>query len=152
MVMSTLHTNSACETISRLLNMGVPAFNVATSVSLIIAQRLGRRLCQNCCKDAKLPREVLLAEGFREDELGTITIKSPVGCEKCNHSGYLGRSGIFEIFEITPEISQAILDNASSDMLENIARASGMVTLRESGLQKVVEGITSLEEVIRVTL
>jgi type IV pilus assembly protein PilB len=150
MVMSTLHTNSAAETITRLMNMGVPAFNVATSINLIIAQRLGRRLCQHCAKDANLPREVLLEEGFLETELATITLKSPVGCEKCNN-GYKGRVGIYECVPITKEISSIIMEGGNSIEISKRAREQGFNDLRRSALIKAGRGLTSLEECNRVT-
>jgi type IV pilus assembly protein PilB len=150
MVMSTLHTNSAAETITRLMNMGVPAFNVATSINLIIAQRLGRRLCQHCAKEAKLPVEVLRQEGFQEAELSTITVKSPVGCDKCLN-GYKGRVGIYECVPITKEISEIIMAGGNAIEISRMAREQGFNDLRRSALIKAGRGLTSLEEVNRVT-
>jgi type IV pilus assembly protein PilB len=150
MVMSTLHTNSAPETITRLMNMGVPAFNVATSINLIIAQRLARRLCQHCAKELKLPEEVLLEEGFRPEELSTITVKGPVGCEKCK-GGYKGRVGIYETVPITSELSEIIMAGGNAIELARMAKKQGFSDLRRSGLIKVGKGLTSLEEVNRVT-
>ena len=150
MVMSTLHTNSAAETITRLLNMGVPAFNVATSVSLIIAQRLARRLCEHCAEPAELPKETLLAEGFSEEDLETAEIMRPVGCEKCNQ-GYKGRVGIYEVVRIVPELQRIIMEQANSLTLAEMANDLGYRNLRKSGLRKAAMGLTSLEEVNRVT-
>ena len=150
MVMSTLHTNSACETITRLLNMGVAPFNVATSVNLIIAQRLGRRLCQHCAKDVRLPEEVLLAEGFLPSELPTMTLKGPVGCPKC-FQGYKGRVGIYETVPVTKELSEIIMAGGNAIELDAMARKQGFDTLRRSALIKAARGLTSLEEVNRVT-
>jgi type IV pilus assembly protein PilB len=150
MVMSTLHTNSACETITRLLNMGVPAFNVATSINLIIAQRLARRLCQQCCKEVKLPPDVLLEEGFTPEEANSITVKGPVGCAKCMN-GYKGRVGIYECVPITKELSQIIMEGGNSIELSKMARKQGYNDLRRAGLVKIIKGLTSLEEVNRVT-
>ena len=150
MVMSTLHTNSACETITRLLNMGVAPFNVATSVNLIIAQRLGRRLCQHCAKDVRLPEEVLLAEGFLPSELPTLTLKGPVGCPKC-FQGYKGRVGIYETVPVTKELSEIIMAGGNAIELDAMARKQGFDTLRRSALIKAARGLTSLEEVNRVT-
>ena len=150
MVMSTLHTNSACETITRLLNMGVPAFNVATSINLIIAQRLARRLCPHCAKDVKLPPEVLLEEGFSPEEANSITIRGPGGCPKCNN-GYKGRVGIYECVPITKELSEIIMEGGNSIELSKMARKQGFNDLRRSGLVKVAKGLTSLAEVNRVT-
>ncbi len=150
MVISTLHTNSAPETITRLLNMGVPAFNVATSVSLVIAQRLARRLCEYCCEPADLPRETLIEEGYKEEELDAVQIMRPVGCDKCN-SGYKGRVGVYEVVKITPELQNIIMEGGNSLDIARVASREGFNTLRESGLLKAAKGITSLEEVNRVT-
>jgi type IV pilus assembly protein PilB len=150
MVMSTLHTNSACETITRLLNMGVAPFNVATSVNLIIAQRLGRRLCPHCAKDVRLPEEVLLDEGFLPSELPTLTLKGPVGCNKC-FNGYKGRVGIYETVPVTKELSEIIMAGGNAIELDAMARKQGFDTLRRSALVKAARGLTSLEEVNRVT-
>ncbi|MDA8693872.1 type IV-A pilus assembly ATPase PilB [Pseudomonadales bacterium] len=150
MVMSTLHTNSAAETITRLLNMGVPAFNVATSVSLVIAQRLARRLCDNCAEPADLPKETLLAEGFDEEDLATADIRRPVGCDKCN-GGYKGRVGIYEVVRITPQLQRIIMEDGNSLVLAEAAQQAGFNNLRQSGLRKAALGQTSLEEVNRVT-
>jgi len=150
MVMSTLHTNSACETITRLLNMGVAAFNVATSVNLIIAQRLGRRLCQHCAKEVKLPRELLIEEGFLESEIETMALKGPVGCDKCMN-GYKGRVGIYEVVPITKELSEIIMAGGNAIELSNMARKQGYPDLRRAALIKAAKGLTSLAEVNRVT-
>ncbi|MFK8021229.1 MAG: type IV-A pilus assembly ATPase PilB [Pseudomonadales bacterium] len=150
MVMSTLHTNSAAETITRLLNMGVPAFNLATSLNLIIAQRLARKLCSNCAEPADLPRDVLLKEGFKEDRLAEVNIMKPVGCDKCNN-GYKGRVGIYEVVRLTPELSRIIMEEGNSIAIDQQARAEGFDDLRQSALRKAAQGLTSLEEVNRVT-
>ena len=150
MVMSTLHTNSAAETITRLLNMGVPAFNLATSLNLIIAQRLARKLCPHCAVPADIPRQTLLEEGFTEDLLEGSTLMRPVGCERCNH-GYKGRTGIYEVVRITPSLSRIIMENGNSIQISDQARREGFNDLRRSGLMKVAQGLTSLEEVNRVT-
>ncbi|MAL98024.1 MAG: type IV-A pilus assembly ATPase PilB [Alteromonadaceae bacterium] len=150
LVLSTLHTNSAAETLTRMINMGVPAFNIATSVSLIIAQRLGRRLC-NCKEKADILRDVLLKEGFTEAQLDAgVTIYRPKGCEKCV-GGYKGRVGIYEVVKITPEMSSMIMEEASSIEIAQQAKTEGFRNLRESALRKVMEGVTSLEEANRVT-
>lgn len=150
MVMSTLHTNSAAETITRLLNMGVAAFNVATTVNLIIAQRLARKMCAHCAVPAEIPHETLLAEGFTEEQLQTATILKPVGCPKCQN-GYKGRVGIYEVVRITPKISRIIMEGGNSIMIDDAARSEGFNSLRMSALIKCAAGITSLEEVNRVT-
>jgi type IV pilus assembly protein PilB len=152
MVLSTLHTNSAAETLTRLRNMGVPAFNIATSVSLIIAQRLGRRLCTGCKKPTTSPEATLLEEGFTQEQIAAglnLFEHNPEGCNKCN-KGYKGRVGVYETMKMTPEIAQVIMDNGSS--LDILAKANeqGFRTLRKSGLRKVIQGVTSLEEMNRV--
>ncbi|QQD19085.1 type IV-A pilus assembly ATPase PilB [Spongiibacter nanhainus] len=150
LVLSTLHTNSAPETLTRLLNMGVPAFNVATSVSLIIAQRLARRLCKECSVPADIPHETLLEEGFSEEMLDGASILKPVGCDHCN-GGYKGRVGIYEVVRITPDISRIIMENGNSLVIAEQARKEGFANLRTSALRKCAQGVTSLEEVNRVT-
>ncbi|WP_160288284.1 type IV-A pilus assembly ATPase PilB [Pseudomonas knackmussii] len=150
MVMSTLHTNSAAETLTRLLNMGVASFNLATSVNLIIAQRLARKLCSTCKKEHDVPREALLHEGFPEDRIGNFKLYSPVGCENCN-GGYKGRVGIYEVVKITPALQRIIMEEGNSIQIAEQARKEGFNDLRTSGLLKAMQGITSLEEVNRVT-
>ncbi|WP_273806528.1 MULTISPECIES: type IV-A pilus assembly ATPase PilB [unclassified Pseudomonas] len=150
MVMSTLHTNSAAETLTRLRNMGVPAFNLATSVNLIIAQRLARKLCSKCKRIHEVPREALLAEGFREEEIGSFTLYQPTGCEDCN-AGYRGRVGIYEVVKVTPALQQMIMEEGNSIEIAARMRKEGFNDLRRSGLVKAMQGITSLEEINRVT-
>lgn len=150
MVMSTLHTNSAAETLTRLRNMGVPAFNLATSVNLIIAQRLARKLCNKCKRVHEVPREALLAEGFREEEIGSFTLYQPIGCEDCN-AGYRGRVGIYEVVKVTPALQQMIMEEGNSIEIAARMRTEGFNDLRRSGLVKARQGITSLEEINRVT-
>lgn len=150
MVMSTLHTNSAAETITRMLNMGVPAFNLATSVNLIIAQRLARRLCGNCAEPIDVPKDLLLEEGFKEEQIDNMTLLQPVGCDKCTN-GYKGRVGIYEVVRITPELSRIIMEDGNSIDIDKQARIDGFDSLRLSALKKAAQGLTSLEEVNRVT-
>ncbi|WP_374324681.1 type IV-A pilus assembly ATPase PilB [Aquipseudomonas alcaligenes] len=150
MVMSTLHTNSAAETLTRLRNMGVPSFNIATSVNLIIAQRLARKLCSSCKKEVNLPREALLEEGFTEREIGTFKVYGPVGCENCK-GGYKGRLGIYEVVKNTPSLQRIIMEDGNSIDIAAQMRKDGFNDLRRSGLLKVIQGVTSLEEVNRVT-
>ena len=150
LVLSTLHTNSAPETLTRLRNMGVPAFNIATSVSLIIAQRLARRLCKHCKEPLDVPHEALIEAGFKEEEIGTFKIYSPKGCDKCNN-GYKGRVGIYEVVKITNALSRIIMEDGNSIQIGDAARKEGFPDLRASGLLKVKQGVTSLEEVNRVT-
>jgi len=151
MVLSTLHTNSAAETLTRMMNMGVPAFNIATSVSLIIAQRLGRRLCSACKQAADVPKDLLLTEGFTQEQIDTgFTLFRPKGCDKCTN-GYKGRVGIYEVVKITEILASMIMEEASSIKIAKQAEAEGFRNLRNSALRKVVEGVTSLEEANRVT-
>jgi type IV pilus assembly protein PilB len=150
LVLSTLHTNSAPETLTRLANMGVPAFNIATSVSLIIAQRLGRRLCSVCKKPADLTKEVLKEAGFTDEMLQEATINQAIGCESCT-GGYKGRVGIYEVMKITESISRIIMEGGNAIQIGDAAKEAGFNDLRTSALIKVAQGITSLEEANRVT-
>ncbi|SQF95524.1 type II secretion system protein E [Paucimonas lemoignei] len=150
MVLSTLHTNSAAETLTRLHHMGVAAFNIATAINLIIAQRLARKLCPHCKKEADIPRETLIKEGFPEDKIGTFKIYTPVGCNLCN-GGYKGRVGIYEVVKKTPELERIIMEEGNSLDISIQMRKDGFNDLRTSGLIKAMQGITSLEEVNRVT-
>jgi len=152
LVLSTLHTNSAAETITRLLNMGVPAFNVASSVDLIIAQRLARRLCKTCSEPADdIPHDILIEEGFTEEVLEGATIMRAVGCDQCNN-GYKGRVGIYEVVRITPAIAMLIMEEGNSLQIKELAKAEGFNDLREAALLKVAQGMTSLEEANRITV
>ncbi|MBB3059428.1 type IV-A pilus assembly ATPase PilB [Microbulbifer rhizosphaerae] len=152
LVLSTLHTNSAPETLTRLMNMGVPTFNIATSVSVIIAQRLARRLCNECKKPVTLPPEVLKEEGFHTVKIPENEWKlfQPVGCEHCS-KGYKGRVGVYEVVRITDGISRIIMEGGNSIQIADQARKEGFNNLRTSALRKVVMGVTSLEEANRVT-
>jgi type IV pilus assembly protein PilB len=150
MVMSTLHTNSAAETLTRLRNMGVPSFNIATSVNLIIAQRLARKLCSSCKKEVDVPRDTLMAEGFPEDKIGTFKLYGPVGCENCKN-GYKGRVGIYEVVKNTPNLQRIIMEEGNSIDIAAQMRKDGFNDLRASGLLKAMQGVTSLEEINRVT-
>jgi len=152
-VLSTLHTNSAPETLTRLLNMGVPAFNVATSVNLIIAQRLGRKLCSQCREPFDdIPDKVLTEEGF--DNIGIprdqITIYKPIGCGMCTN-GYKGRVGVYETLKITPTISRLIMEGGSSLDILDAAIKEGFRPLRSSALRKAAGGLISIEEANRIT-
>lgn len=149
MVMSTLHTNSAAETLTRLRNMGVAAFNLATSVNLIIAQRLARKLC-SCKQEVKVPDEVLLSEGFTPEQVGTFKVYAPKGCDNCN-GGYKGRVGIYEVVKSTPALQRIIMEDGNSIDIDAQMRKDGFNSLRVSGLLKVIQGVTSLAEVNRVT-
>lgn len=151
MVLSTLHTNSAPETLTRLQNMGVPAFNIATSVSLIIAQRLARRLCKDCKELIDIPKETLLEEGFTEEQANDAKVYGPKGCDKCS-KGYKGRVGIYEVVGLTPAMQKVIMEEGSSLDIANCAQKEGFNNLRQSALLKVLQGVTSLAEANRVTL
>ena len=150
LVLSTLHTNSAAETLTRLANMGVPSFNIATSVTLIIAQRLARRLCAQCKAPLNLTPEVIEQSGFTPEMLSTATFYKAVGCEHCKE-GYKGRVGVYEVVKMTDAISRIIMDGGNSIEIADAARTAGYADLRYSALQKVAQGITSLEEANRVT-
>jgi len=151
LVMSTLHTNDAPQTLTRLMNMGVPAFNIATSVNLIIAQRLGRRLCNDCKTVDELPGQILLKEGFtKEDVKDGLKIYKAIGCEKCV-KGYKGRVGIYQVMEVSEDMGRLIMDGANSIDLADQAQKEGIADLRRSALVKVKSGLLSLEEANRVT-
>lgn len=149
LVLSTLHTNSAADTLTRLQNMGIPSFNIATSVSLIIAQRLARRLCK-CKVKVDIPQETLIEEGFTEAQAAEAEIYGPKGCDICNN-GYKGRVGIYEVVAITPGMQQIIMAEGNSLEISQKAQQEGFHNLRQSGLLKALQGVTSLEEVNRVT-
>lgn len=152
MVLSTLHTNDAPSTVLRLVNMGIEPFLVATSVTIIQAQRLIRRICSKCKKKQKVPTQVLLDVGFSEEEASEVEVFKGKGCSKCSDTGYKGRIGLFEVMEITSELRDMILIGASADELRKKAIELGMITLRKSGLCKVRDGITTIEEVLRETV
>ncbi len=150
LVLSTLHTNSAPETLSRLMNMGIPPYNLATSASLIIAQLLARRLCPHCKKPVKLPPKILLEEGFSEEQVSGLSIYAAVGCAQCNE-GYKGRIGIYEVLPITDTISRIIMESGNTIQIADVARQQGFNDLRRSALNKVAQGLTSLAEANRIT-
>lgn len=150
LVLSTLHTNDAPQTLTRLANMGIPPFNIASSVILIMAQRLARKLCEHCKTVDDLPREALLEEGFKEGELKDLTIYKAVGCERCTN-GYKGRVGIFQIMPISPAMEKLVMEGCTSLQLEDQSKKEGILSLREAGLNKVRVGVTSLEDINRVT-
>ncbi len=152
LVLSTLHTNDAPQTLERLMNMGVPPFNIASSVSLIIAQRLGRRLCKHCKAPEELPRDLLIEEGFREDEVDDLRVYKPVGCDQCNKTGYKGRVGIYQVLPTTEAISRIIMDGGNSMDIARQAERDGVRNLRQSALQKVRDGVMGLEEANRITV
>ena len=151
LVLSTLHTNSAAETLTRLINMGVPGYNIASSVNLIIAQRLARRLCPECKQAEDVPEHELERLGFRQANIDEgITTYKPVGCDLCS-GGYKGRVGIYEVMKISDEIARIIMEGGNSLEIATMAKEQGMRDLRESGLLKVIHGVTSIAEINRVT-
>ncbi|MEM9102947.1 MAG: type IV-A pilus assembly ATPase PilB [Pseudomonadota bacterium] len=150
LVLSTLHTNSAPETLTRLVNMGVAPFNIATTVSLVIAQRLARRLCSYCKRKVDIPRETLIEEGFDESEVDNVEIYEPVGCENCS-KGYKGRVGIYQVMPISEEMGRIIMANGNAIEIADQGQKENINDLRQSGLEKVRQGVTSLAEVNRVT-
>ncbi len=152
LVLSTLHTNGAPETISRLMNMGIEPFLVATSVHMIVAQRLVRRVCKDCGEALELPPQTLIEAGYSPEESRTVKPKKGKGCATCNNTGYKGRCGLYEVMEIDDEIRELILVGASAVELKKKAIERGMITLRRSGLIKVMNGETTLEEVARETV
>src|SRR5207344_342848 len=152
LVLSTLHTNGAPETISRMMNMGIEPFLVATAVHLICAQRLIRRICLECREEVPMPPQAKVEAGFTPEESKTVKIFKGRGCSNCNGTGYKGRAGLYEVMEIDDEIRELILIGASAVELKKKAIERGMITLRRSGLTKVKDGVTTLEEVARETL
>ncbi len=150
MVLSTLHTNDAPQTLTRLANMGVPPYNIASSVNLIIAQRLARRLCNSCKEPHDIPREALLKEGFTEEDLKDFTLYGPKGCDQCT-LGYKGRVGIYQVMPVSEAMERIIMSGGNALELEDQARKEGVNDLRRSGLLKVMQGVTSLDEINRVT-
>lgn len=152
MVLSTLHTNSAPETLTRLRNMGVASFNIATSVNLVIAQRLARRLCKSCKKPISIPRQSLLEIGFTDIDLDNTdnVIYEPVGCNECRE-GYKGRVGIYEVMKVSPDISRIIMEDGNAIDIKDAAIKNGFRDLRRSGILKVLQGVTSIQEMMRVT-
>jgi len=151
-ILVTLHTNGAPETITRLMNMGIEPFLVATSVHLICAQRLVRRICRDCTETIDMPQQALIEEGYSPEEAKTVKIQKGKGCGVCNNTGYKGRTGLYEVMEVDDEIKELVLVGASALELKKKAIERGMITLRRSGLIKVAAGMTTLEEVARETI
>ena len=151
LVLSTLHTNDAPSTMARLINMGIEPFLVASALRLVQAQRLIRRLCSSCKSVGKIPAQTLIEIGFTPEEAKAIQIFEPKGCDKCSNTGYKGRVGLFEVMELDDEIREMIMIGASTSELRQKAKEKGMLTLRQSGLEKIKQGITSIEEVLRET-
>jgi type IV pilus assembly protein PilB len=151
LVLSTLHTNDAPSTITRLINMGIEPFLISSSVLLVVAQRLVRKLCPNCKRQETVSKETLLKLGFTEAEIENLNVYGPVGCSECNLTGYKGRIALYEVMPITDEIKELILTGATSLDIKRQAVKEGMFTLRRSGLHKIMQGITSIKEVLRAT-
>ncbi|NNE68054.1 MAG: type IV-A pilus assembly ATPase PilB [Pyrinomonadaceae bacterium] len=152
LVLSTLHTNDAPSTVSRMVNMGIEPFLVATSVNLIQAQRLIRRICSECKEEHEIPVEGLIEIGFSEEEADELTMYKGKGCDRCNNTGYKGRVGLFEVMEMTDELRELVIIGASSIEIRKKAIETGMLSLRDSGLQKLRDGITTIEEVVKETV
>lgn len=152
LVLSTLHTNDAPSTINRLMNMGIEPFLVATSVHLICAQRLVRRICKECKNPIEVPPQAFIDAGFTPEEAKDVVAQKGRGCSMCNNTGYKGRVGLYEVFELSDEVRQLILEGASAIELKQKAMDEGMISLRRSGLTKVRDGVTTLEEVVRETV
>jgi len=152
LVLSTLHTNDAPSTVNRLMNMGIEPFLVATSVNAICAQRLVRRICSNCVEEVETPPQTLMSIGFLADEVKGLKTMRGRGCDRCKRTGYKGRVGLYEVLLFTDEIRDMILSGASSVELKRKAIEEGMLNLRMSGLQKIRDGITTIEEVLRETV
>jgi type IV pilus assembly protein PilB len=152
LVLSTLHTNDAPSTVNRLMNMGIEPFLVASSLNLICAQRLVRRICKNCTEPDPTPAAALMHAGFNAEDAKTVVPNKGKGCEKCNNTGYKGRVGLYEVMEVTEELRELILVGASSLELRRKAVDEGMITLRSSGLRKVKDGVTTIEEIVRETV
>ena len=152
LVFSTLHTNDSAATIARLVDIGIPPYMLSSSVTMVLAQRLGRRLCQSCKKVVHYEHDELLSMGFREGELDDLEIYGPSGCPDCNGLGYKGRVGFFELMEVTDEVAKAISAEVPEDQLRKVSIQEGMTPLREAALQKVREGITSVDEALRRTV
>ena len=152
LVFSTLHTNDSAATIARLVDIGIPPYMLASSVTMVLAQRLGRRLCKKCKRRANYSKDELLSFGFREDEIDTLEIYGPAGCPECNGLGYKGRVGFFELMEVTDEVAKAISSEVPEDQLRKISIQEGMTPLREAALLKVRDGTTSIDEALRRTV
>jgi type IV pilus assembly protein PilB len=150
MVLSTLHTNDAPQTLTRLMNMGVPPFNIASAVTLIIAQRLARRLCNNCKAPDNIPHEALLEEGFTPQQIEEgVTVFKAVGCDNCTE-GYKGRLGVYQVMPVSETMGRIIMEGGNAMQIADQSEKEGIADLRTSGLKKVAAGLTSLEEINRV--
>ncbi len=151
LVLATLHTNDAPQSLTRLENMGIPTYNIAGSVHLVMAQRLARKLCVHCKKPAKIPEPALLEAGFQAEELTGWRPMTATGCEKCNNTGYKGRLGLYQVMPVSDAMREIIMRGGTSIDLARQAAQEGVITMRQAGLRRVKEGATSLDEVLRVT-
>jgi type IV pilus assembly protein PilB len=152
LVLSTLHTNDAPATISRLLNMGVEPFLITASVNLVLAQRLARKICVDCKAEIKLERQALVEIGFNDEQIATAKLMKGTGCRTCNGTGYKGRVALYEVMRFTDNLKELVLQGASTAELKTAAIKQGMITLRASGIKKVIAGVTNTEEILRVTM
>ncbi|MCD6151402.1 MAG: Flp pilus assembly complex ATPase component TadA, partial [Deltaproteobacteria bacterium] len=151
LVLSTLHTNDAPSTVTRLINMGVEPFLIVSSLNLVLAQRLARKICPNCREPADIPVKALVQSGMKEEVAAEATCYMGKGCNDCNNTGYKGRIALYEVMPMTEELKNAVVNEANTIELKNMAIKNGMKTLRQSGLSKVLDGVTSFREVLRVT-
>ena len=151
LVLSTLHTNDAPAAVSRLVDMDIDPYLVATSVILVAAQRLVRRICSNCKEEVQMTPTALVNIGFPEEEAGSVKIYAGRGCNKCNNTGYKGRIGLYEVMPISPDVKELIFAHATASELRSKAIQEGMITLRQSGLTKIRQGVTTMEEVFKET-
>jgi type IV pilus assembly protein PilB len=151
-VLSTLHTNDAPATISRLLNMGVEPFLITASVNLVLAQRLARKICGDCKQEIKLEKETLLDIGFTSEQIAGAKPMKGTGCRTCNGTGYKGRVALYEVMKFNEALKEMVLTGASAAELKAAAIKQGMLSLRASGIQKVLQGVTTTEEILRVTM
>jgi len=152
LVLSTLHTNDAPATISRLLNMGVEPFLITASVNLVLAQRLARKVCADCKRPTDFDRPALLDMGFTEEQAATAQVMKGAGCQTCNGTGYKGRVALYEVMRFTDDLKEMVLQGASAAELKVAAIKRGMSSLRMSGIRKVIDGVTTPEEIMRVTM
>jgi type IV pilus assembly protein PilB len=152
MVLSTLHTNDAPATISRLLNMGVEPFLITASVNLVLAQRLARKICVDCKTELPFDKQVMIDIGFSEEQMVGAKLMKGAGCKTCNNTGYKGRVALYEVMRFTESLKEMVLQGASTAELKAAAIRNGMATLRASGIKKVLDGVTTTEEIMRVTM
>jgi type IV pilus assembly protein PilB len=152
LVLSTLHTNDAPATISRLLNMGVEPFLITASVNLVLAQRLARKVCLDCKRPQEIDKQALLDLGMSEEQTQGATVFKGMGCATCNSTGYKGRVALYEVMRFSEDLKEMVLTGASAAELKAAAIKKGMATLRASGIRKVLEGVTTPEEILRVTM